>query len=326
LQAESRCSLGKQGLALSSTLKTLIAVIIAASAAFGCVDTASAGAKSKERVRKELARQLSKNPKVAVTRSFMHKAQLVDFKLPLTVRLARSNGAGGYEASDDQLQIAWDDSAVPWPLAGGVPAGPQTTFLSGKYTMEADFGGDASGTGELGAFETVQGNAIAMNAQPFTISDFDSTCLTPPGPQLSVLPAVDPTKSVEIVGAGARYGLMNIFSGRIRGTLAMRMKLRSTGLDCPGAGFTGPLYDVPADPPIPVRYDGTFRMSPAITPDGKVRFGRMTIDDTVTAQTSTFGYVGAHTTTDTSAPMRFPARIKLLKMTAEVLLGDIGPF
>jgi hypothetical protein len=76
---------------------------------------------------------------------------------------------------------------------------------------------------------------------------------------------------------------------------------------------------------MPIRFDGKFRTSPAITADGHVRFGEITIDDSVTPQLSTFAYVRTCTGALTCDPEQFPARLKLKKLSAEVLLGDIGP-
>jgi hypothetical protein len=73
---------------------------------------------------------------------------------------------------------------------------------------------------------------------------------------------------------------------------------------------------------MPVRFSGKFQMSPAITADGKTRVGKITIDDTLAPQIANFAYVRACTNALTCDPMSFPARLKLKRMTAEVLLGD----
>src|SRR5436190_660486 len=144
-------------------------------AALACALPATATAKAKHptaaervRVKRALTREVRRNPGVVLKRRFLKKASFVDFKLPLTVRLGRSNGMGGYEASDDAVEIDWDDAVVPWPLPGGMPAATQTTFLSGRFTLEASLGDDTGGYGELGALETVQGMTTQMTATPFT--------------------------------------------------------------------------------------------------------------------------------------------------------------
>src|SRR3954452_16143257 len=113
--------------------------------------------KERAKIRKQLAREVKRDPSIFFKENFAKRAALVDFKLPLTVRLDTLDGQGGYLPSDDQLEVDYDDSTAPWPLAGGAMPAPQTTFLTGQFTMEASFGGDASGYGEPGALETVQG-------------------------------------------------------------------------------------------------------------------------------------------------------------------------
>jgi hypothetical protein len=186
--------------------------------------------------------------------------------------------------------------------------------------MEAGFGDDASGYGQLGAMETVLGGGVTMTATPFTIADFFPACV--PAPQLVVKPAVP----VVISSAGVRYGVLNMFSRAVQGTLALRMTFASVATPgCGGSPALTPTVDNTTAPPIPVRFDGTFNVSPAITPDGKLRFGRMTVDDSVTPQVSNFAYIRSCTGTLTCDPQQFPARVKVKKLTAEVLLGDIGP-
>jgi hypothetical protein len=275
-------------------------------------------AAQRAKIRRSLARKVRRNPGVLLDRGFLKEAVLVDFKLPMTVRLGRSNGLGGYEPSDDQLEIDWDDSVVPWPLAGGSPPGNQTTLLSGRFTLEASMSDDAGGYGELGAMETVQGANLAMTATPFAISEFSSPCLT--SPQLTVPPAT----AVDVGTTGPRFGLMNLFSQTIRGSLNLRMAFPAALTDaCGGTTATTPVVDNSTAPAMPVRFSGTFRMSPAITADGKIRFGRIVVDDAVTPQLSTFSYIRSCVDVVTCNAQLFPARLKLKKLTAEVLLGDV---
>src|SRR4051794_37974061 len=51
------------------------------------------GAKQKAHIRATLKKQVKKNPRIVNRRWFLKKASLVDFKLPVTVRL-RSSGTG----------------------------------------------------------------------------------------------------------------------------------------------------------------------------------------------------------------------------------------
>lgn len=307
----------------------LIGALLLPAAAGGHVGAASKTApklskKERARIRNSLARQVTRNPSVILTRGFMKKAALVEFRLPMSVRLSKSDGQGGYEASDDQLEITWDDSVFAWPLAslGGMIAAPQTVLMSGGFTVDAIFGGgDTSGYNELGATETVVGGSVSLKTDPFTVSEFSSAC--PAGPQL----ATDPGTDVTVTSAGARFGVLNLFSGEFRGTLSLRMGFASSlAASCGSAPETTPVVDNSGAPPMPLRFQGKFSISPSITPDGKMRFGKISLDDAVIPQLSTFAFVRACTEVAPPCnPQQFPARLKLKKLTAEVLLGDILP-
>jgi hypothetical protein len=274
--------------------------------------------KERARLRKQLTADVRRNPTVVFNRRFLKKADLSDFKLPLTVRLSKPDGQGGFLPSDDQLEIDYDDSANTWPLASSALPAPQTTFLDGLFTMEASFGGDSTGYGEPGALETVQGGQILMTASPFTLADFDPFCAS--GPVL----ATDPARKVVISSAVPRYGVMNMFSQEFRGSLSLRMTFASAVTDsCGGTTTVTPLIDNTTAPPMPIRMDGKFYVSPSLTSDGKMRFGKIVIDDSVTPQTSTFAFVRACTNALTCDPQEFPARLKVKTLSADVLLGDI---
>jgi hypothetical protein len=276
-------------------------------------------ARERARIKRKLKRQLKSRPGVVLGKDFIRRAALVDFKLPLTVRLTRASDASGTtEPSDDELEITWDDSVVPWPLtsAGGVPAAVQTTFLSGYFTVESSFS-DSDGYGELGAMETILGGKIGMSATPFRISDFAATC--PDNPQLGV----DPATPIAVTDAGPKYGLMNLFSGDFRGSLSLRMTFSGQSYGgCAVAPTPTDTVDNTTAIPMPVRFQGEVRVSPAVTADGRIRLGILEVDNSVTPQSSTFAYVRACTGSAPCLPMQFPARLKIKKLRAEVLLGN----
>lgn len=320
-------------LRLASALTIVGALLAAASLCAGpalAKPTASAKKKhvltprERARIRRDLKRQLRRNPGIAFSKPFMKKAAFVEFRLPLTVRLRNSDGNGGYEPGDDLLEIDWDDAAFNWPLDGlnGIPAAPQVVPIQGSFTMESVYGnGDTSGSGELGANEVILGGGITMTSDPFTISDFFSPACAEP--QLATL-ADTP---VSITSAGPRYGVMNPFSQEIRGTLSLRMTFRAQRkADCGAAPVSTDEVDNSAALPMPVRFSGKMSVSPSITSDGKMRFGKITIDDAVEPQLTTFAFVRSCTDpVGTCTPGSFPARLKFKKLTAEILLGDLFP-
>jgi hypothetical protein len=277
--------------------------------------------KQRAKLRQSLKRQLHRNPAIVLNHTFIRKAAIAELHMPMSVRLSKSDGVGGYEPSNDQLEITWDDSVFAWPLAGGMIAAPQTVFLKGGFTLEAIFnGGDTSGYPELGTTETILGGGIEMSSDPFTISEFSTPCVD--GPQLTTAPATP----VTITSAGPRFGMMNLFSQEIQGTLSLRMNFASSlAASCGAAPAATPVVDDTAATPMPMRFAGKFAISPAITPDGKLRFGKVTVDDSVLPQLSTFAYVRSCTGTGTCDAQEFPARLKVKKLTAEVLLGDVLP-
>ena len=276
-------------------------------------------AKQRARMRRTLARQLKRNPGLVLNRSFMKKAAFVELHIPMTVRLNGPNDIGGGDPDDDLLEITWDDSVFAWPLAPvGVMAATQTVPIAGLFSLESIFkGGDTTGYGEPGALEAIFGGGISMTADPFKISEFATAC--PDGPQLATGP-------VAITKSEPRYGVTNPFSKELRGTLSLRMTfLSNEAATCGATPAPTTTVDNSGAPPMPLRFDGEFAVSPSVTADGKLRFAKITIDDSVDPQSSTFAFVRACTAPPGCTPKSFPARIKLKKMTADVLLGDAFP-
>jgi hypothetical protein len=281
------------------------------------------------RERHRLTREVKKNPRALLKPSFIHRAQLADWELPLTVRLNGATDSSGtaFAASDDVLQLSADTSTQAWPqpgdLAPGVAWAPLpsvTTTLTGGFTMQMSFNTDTSGYGAFGTVETRQGQSTSLRGTPFGISDFAPTCAT--GPALRVASGT----TVAFTSAGTTYGFINILNETAAGVLHLYADLTSERADAcdPTANAYAPTAeDSSQTTPIVVTYNGSFHLSPAITPDGRLRLGRITVDDTSTAQMSSFSYLHSCTTVSTSTcnDAAFPFRFKVLKMTAEVIIG-----
>jgi hypothetical protein len=284
---------------------------------------------ARARARERLTAEIRRNPKALLKPSFIRKAQLLDYSLPLTVRLNAAVGAGPtFAPSDDLLQIAGDPSTVPWPqppdLAAGIrwgPPAPQTTTLTGGFRMQVHFSADTSGYGGLGVLETTQGQQVAMQGTPFGISDFDPTCAG--GPSLRVRSAT----TVRFSAAGTTFGILNLASGTAAGVLHVYGDLSAERADAcdPTANAYQPTpEDASTATPIVISYSGAFRLSPAITADGRLRFGKIAVDDAVSGQQASFSYLHAcASATVTCNDTAFPVRVKLLKLTAELLVGDV---
>jgi hypothetical protein len=127
---------------------------------------------------------------------------------------------------------------------------------------------------------------------------------------------------------------LTLFGGTARVSLHVRLATTTQSLadDCSG-GFGQPTpdgeYDQgPApplgDPLVPISFDATFRISPAIDADGKLRLGILTLP-TGGTQPTTFGRISTCIQQATSGPctvVRFPARLAVSQLNAEILLGD----
>jgi hypothetical protein len=113
--------------------------IIAALALFGALFAGPASAKrmsakQKAHVRAELRKQVKKNPKVVSKKSFLKKASLVNFKLPVTIRLRGSNAATNPNQATIDL---------------GPSLGQREINLGGKLAAEIQFADSFDG-GALG--------------------------------------------------------------------------------------------------------------------------------------------------------------------------------
>jgi hypothetical protein len=105
---------------------------------------------------------------------------------------------------------------------------------------------------------------------------------------------------------------------------------------------TTPATD-PWNAAVRIRWDGSFRIAPAIAADGAIRFGKMTVDGTTQPQGATSGNLwgcvpdaavtgaGLPLSTpctsgsplaETVGPVPFPAGLIMKSFSADILLGD----
>lgn len=286
-------------------------------------DAASAAQAAKaaaaKRLRVRLRHQFVKQPRLALSKSFLKRAQAAGAVLPFTIRLRRPYEGG---PGDDLVQLSWDAGATTWPLPGTVPAAPGTSDLGGALTYEWDYSADTSGYATLGTVETVIGAGISLTGSGFPIADADPTA---PCGKASALSAT----GIALTSAGVRFGTVNPFSGEVNGTINLRTRLRAAATPCAG----GPPVSLPvaaataADPPLPVVFQGTFTVSPSVAADGRIRIGLLKIA-VGSPQRSTFGLIKActdATAVDGCGAQMFPVRTKVLSLNAEVLAGDVMP-
>jgi hypothetical protein len=312
--------------------------------------------RQKARERRRLTAMLRKNPRLALRKSFLRKASFVDYSMPLTVRLNPAQMPGLRDGPDDRLEIAWNTDTQAWPLPATsyVPSPAQTVALEGRFSLEWRFGADATGYTTLGTSEALVGAKTEMVATPLppvptvAISDFADppTCAPTDQPALAATDrpyGVTFAPGMNVSSAGVRYGTINPFGGQIRGNLNLYFSFRSlvrgacggaqeltkVVMPAPGGDPTAP----GAARPVPVSFLGEVTLSPAITNDGQLQLGRITIDDTIIPQESSFGQIYSCTLPDPTPPsgtcapgdgdaQPFPARVKIKRLTAQLLIGD----
>jgi hypothetical protein len=275
------------------------------------------------RERRVLLGQIRRNPRLALRRDFMTRASDVGLDLPLTVRLNRAtDSTPAFATSDDLLEIAWTDDTVPWPSSFTLlPGSVADVALSHGFTMEAHFGADTSGYGQPGVIETTQGQGVELltaTTGPIDVADLNPAC------GFSAL-RID---AMSLGRGDTTQGILDLFNSQVRGRLHLLATISSSvrpscGSDWADAGTYVP--SATGDPVLPVTFDGTFRVSPAITADGYVRLGTISVSDAAEAQTSSLGKLTMCTQPVGTGcgTQSFPARLKLKTLTAELLLGRI---
>ena len=128
-----------------SSLSRVVALLTALTLVFG-VFAGSAAAKTvstKQKVRAQLLRQVKKNPRIVLRKSFLRKAGLVHFVLPVTVRLRGSNNSTSASPVYDDVN---PNSAT---VDLGSSLGNRTVNLGGSLPAEVEFNDQYDG-GALG--------------------------------------------------------------------------------------------------------------------------------------------------------------------------------
>jgi len=286
----------------------------------------------KAALRRQLQRALKRNPAVALRRDFLKKAQVADLNLPLTLRLARS----GQGPIDDQLGVTWTSETFPWPVGfAELQPAPDNTPpggvipLDGTSSLEAEFGNDTSGYVAPGVVETLTGGKVA----------FDSGLIAPAIPVSDYATAADNNvplcnapriqlSNVTFATGRATQSLLHLFGGTARVTLHV---VAGTTTQVAPATCSDPFDSTPNvyapqsnGPIVPITFDATFKISPSVTADGRLRLGILSVPSG-SVQPTTFARLTM--CVDEAVPCTtkvFPARLKVLQMESEVLVGDIG--
>jgi hypothetical protein len=280
--------------------------------------------------RRQLRRALKRNPQAVLRSGFLKKAQAVDLTLPLTLRLQRS----GQGPIDDELGVEWNSDTWPWPLgfAELAPAPDNTPPggvipLDGTSSLEAEFGNDTSGYAGPGVVETLTGGKVAFDsgliAPAIPVTDYAETS-TDNVPKCHA-PTVQ-LSNVSFATGRATQSLLHLFGGTARVTLRVRAGTTTQVADANCAGGFGATNNLhapdDADPLIPISFDATFKISPAVTADGRLRLGVLTVPEGSTQPTTFARITICVDEAPTCTTQAFPSRLRVIKMNAEVLVGD----
>lgn len=298
------------------------------------------------RDRRRLALELRRSPRTTLrSRSFLRRAALVGLRMPVTVRLREGSALG----------VSW--SPLRFPLDGGLfpaPAGEQQLALAGSFPMVVDFdaGAGYGGPGNLQARSGPGGRITA--AGPLVVAE-PAGCAGVPPAFVEAATTTGGTPPIVASAVTQTWVDLNPFSGGSDGYLDLKLSVRSRVLGssatCASPGPTAD-YDVPVttpatDPwnaPVRIRWDGSFRVAPAITSDGAIRFGKISVDATQPQSATTGNLWGCAAqaaitgaglplaTPCTSAdgaplgepvgPAPFPAALVVKTLSADILLGD----
>jgi hypothetical protein len=129
-----------------------LALVVVAALAVGLMAgpaSAKMSAKHKAQIRKQLSKAVKKNPKVVTTKSFLKKASLVNFKLPVTIRLRESSSDSNPNAANIDL---------------GPSLGQREIDLGGKLAAEIVFHDSYDG----GALGNVDINILDSSTKSLT--------------------------------------------------------------------------------------------------------------------------------------------------------------
>ncbi|MFL5838853.1 MAG: hypothetical protein ACJ77Z_00185 [Thermoleophilaceae bacterium] len=306
----------------------LLALVIPA-LAVACVAPASGtarkgpSAKQRSLERSALLRAVRGDPRVAGQPWFLRKAALFGVDVPITVRLDPPSDQSGTPAgpSDDAVRIAVDDPPPDPNLPAGVTPGIVSSALTGGWAGSLRFSQDTAGYGGFGVVE-LRFRQVAMSGTGFDLID-----AADPAPCLGG-PALLATGPAIAINTGLRsQGFVDLFKETFDIALHTQFAFASQRRDdCAISSFgTTSMMTGESRPPLPIRLAGAFRISPAVTADGKVRLAKMTLRGV-----QSDSHVELRTCTDAAPAVpacppdtKLTGRLLASSFTAEMLVGNV---
>jgi len=281
-------------------------------------------------MRRQLRNALRRNPQKVLRRDFLKEAQVVDLNLPLTLRMRT-----GAQGPRSQVGVRWTSDTFPWPVGFaelqpdvGDPDPGGVIPLDGTSSLEAEFGNDVSGYAGPGVVETLTGGRVVFNSGTISpaiaVSDYAESATD--NIPLCRAPTIQ-LSEVSLRTGRSTQSLLHLFGGTARVTLRV---LVGTTTELAPTNCSGPItsdgheHDATGtDPIVPISFDATFKIAPSITSDGKLRLGLLSLP-AASVQPTTFARITLCVAEGSPCATRaFPARLQMLALDAEVLVGDI---
>jgi hypothetical protein len=277
---------------------------------------------AKQRIaeRQKLLRVLHRNPSAVRQAWFLRRAGLFGIDLPVTIRLTPAVDSSGSPAAldDDGFQIDLGTDPSSPPLPSGDAAGVVASTLKGNFSSSLRFGQDSAGYGQLGTIE------LGFGAMAMTASGFD--LVRDPATPCALASTASTVAITESPGSGGSANFFtNTFEINLHTAFSFASQTRSL---CTDPFATTALMPGTGRATLPIRIKGSFRVSPALTADGRVRLGRMTL-----AGTQKDSFVQVHTCTGPPPPATcaagapdeatLPGRLLATAFNAEMLVGNV---
>lgn len=276
-------------------------------------------AKQRAGKKRALLKAVKKDGKVVLKPWFMKRAALYGVDVPVTIRLSPAIDQAGTPASldDDSFKLSLGSDPTAPPLPVGVAAGDVTGTLKGRIGASLRFSQDASGYGSTGTIE------LGFSDIDLQASGFDLTSDATP----ATCSLLSTSSVVNISESTGSDGFVNVFNGTfaavLRTAFSFSSQYRNT---CADPFTTTAVMDGSGRPPYPLRLNGSFRISPAITADGRMRLGKFALSGT---QRDSF--VQVHTCTSAPPPATcalgsdsvMPGRLIATSFNAEMIIGSV---
>src|SRR4029079_1006057 len=177
------------------------------------------------------------------------------------------------------IRIDLTPTATAAPLPVGSTVASATSTLSGSINGAMRFSQDTAGYGGTGVVELGFSSMQVLGTGFDLITASDTTGC---GPDTTLLKTVEPLRIGQSTSTPS-LGFIDLFQQKfsidLRTSFSLASDIRSDcvldGNNDPPPFTTTSFTPFSGNSPLPLRLDGTFRISPALTADGRMRFGKL---------------------------------------------------